>query len=101
MSRIILFLWLSLYYLNMFDETTGGGYANDFELRVQQHMDILRGCPLESIAELAATSPGGALDAPFAPIDPTLHAAANRLLQNMKASDAAVVQEHIRQLRRT
>ncbi len=50
-----------------------------FDERVQKHKERLSGASQRVIVELALTSPGGSMDAPFAPIDPALHAAAVEL----------------------
>jgi len=50
-----------------------------YSQRVAEHVKRLRGAPQAAVVELALTTPGGPLDAPFAPVDPALHAAAQQL----------------------
>ncbi|MFC1600512.1 hypothetical protein ACFL25_00320 [Patescibacteria group bacterium] len=52
-----------------------------FEERVAAHMERLKDVKLGALYELANTFPGGPCDAPFAPIDPALNAAAQRLVR--------------------
>lgn len=47
--------------------------------KVDAYKEYLQGKSERSILELAATRPGGPMDAPFAPIDPALHSAASEI----------------------
>ncbi len=56
------------------------GDKRTFEERVEAHMERLRGSSADAVFNLANTIPGGPCDAPFAPIDPALYAAARRIV---------------------
>ena len=51
------------------------------EERLAEHLERLRKAPARSVIELAATRPRSSMDAPFAPIDPALNAAAQQLVR--------------------
>ena len=68
----------------------GKSPKQSFEERVAAYKQQLRNSSARGVIELAATTPGGAMDFPSFPIDPALNAAANQLvneagLQNLRS----------------
>lgn len=51
-----------------------------YDTKLAAARTTLANVSIASLTEIAATTPGGPLDAPFAPIDPTMVAAARQLI---------------------
>ena len=63
----------------MVEKTKG---KSSFEERLAANKQRLRdNATIRAVIELAATTPGSQMDAPFAPIDPALSAAAQELVR--------------------